>query len=87
MGADPEGFLGREQWPSAEGRTAKEVADIIYQWVAKVPELGQSIIDGLFKALATAGDYISAGAAASRIAALGALRHEPGSAPPDPWWE
>jgi hypothetical protein len=86
MGADPEGFLGREQWPSAEGRTAKEVADIIYQWVAKVPELGQSIIDGLFKALATAGDYISAGAAASRIAALGRLSEEDFQRLDHVWW-
>ena len=45
VGPAPEGFIGREQWPSADGRTAKPVADIIYGWVASVPGLGPSIIE------------------------------------------
>lgn len=73
LGADPQGFLGREQWPSAHNQSAKHVADVISSWVATVPELGEPIIEGLFEALAGVGNYMDAGATASRIAALGTL--------------
>lgn len=73
MGADPSGFPSRDQWPSGHGQSAKQVAATIYGWVAKVPELGGTITDGLLEGLTTAGNYYDAEAAANRIAALGTL--------------
>lgn len=74
VGQDPAGFLGRDQWPSGHGLTAKQTASTIYSWVAtSVPELGSSIVDGLFAGLGAAGNYFDAEAAAQRIAALGTL--------------
>ncbi len=35
--------------------------------------MGESVVDGLFEALATAGNYYDAGAAAARIRAVGRL--------------
>lgn len=73
MGKDPAGFLSRDQWPSGYERSAKEVAQIVYRWVSTMPEMGSPIIEGLLEALGEASDYMSAGAAAGRIAALGTL--------------
>lgn len=73
VGSDPEGFLGREQWPSGHGLSPKQVAHVIYKWIAEIPELGTPIVDGLFSALAAAGNYYDAEAAAQRIVALGSL--------------
>jgi len=86
MGNDPNGFTGRDQWPSGFGKSAKEIAALIHSWVATVPELGASIIDSLFKELAAAGDYWSAGAAAARVAALGSLSDEDFSRLNEIWW-
>jgi hypothetical protein len=76
MGADPAGFVGRDQWPSAAGQTPKQVAHIITSWVSALPELGSTVADGLFAALRSAGNYMDAGAAAERIVSLGSLTQE-----------
>lgn len=73
MGVDPNGLLGRDQWPSGAGRLAGDVAHLIYQWAANLPDMGNSITEGLFSALAEAGNYYDAEAAAKRIVALGDL--------------
>lgn len=73
MGADPAGFLGRDQWPSATDQTARQVAAIISSWVSGLPELGAGIVDALLAALESAGNYVDAGATAERIAALDSL--------------
>ena len=73
IGSDPEGFLGREQWPSSVDRSAKEVAAIISSWISGLPELGDVVSDGLLTALRDAGNYMDAGAAAERIASLETL--------------
>jgi hypothetical protein len=73
IGADPGGFLGRDQWPSSAEHGPKEVANVIQRWIAGLPSLGPSVVNGLFKALEDANDYISAGAAAKRIAQLDSL--------------
>lgn len=73
LGSDPAGFIARDQWPSAASENPKQVAHRIYSWVATLPELGPSIIDGLFESLRTAVDYVSAGAAAERIVKLETL--------------
>ena len=72
-GADPAGFIGRDQWPSAGGQTPAQVAAIISSWVASVPELGGPVVDGLFESLGSAPSFIDAGTAAKRIASLGSL--------------
>lgn len=86
VGQDPAGFIGRDQWPSSHGKDAKEVAQSIYTWISQVPELGDAIIDGLFKSLAEVGDYISAGAAASRVAELGTLTEDRLKQLDQIWW-
>ena len=73
MGVDPKGLLSRDQWPSGAGRSARDVAHLIYQWAANLPDMGNSITDGLFSALSEAGNYYDAEAAAKRIVALGDL--------------
>jgi hypothetical protein len=73
LGADPAGFIGSNQWPSGHGMNAKPIANLISAWVATIPELGDRMVDGLFSALATANNYMDAGATASRITALGGL--------------
>jgi hypothetical protein len=60
MGADPAGFLSRDQWPSCHGQSAKQVADIVTTWVCGLPELGTTVFDGLMSSLESTGDYVSA---------------------------
>lgn len=76
MGADPAGFIGHEQWPSAHGHTAKQVAALISAWASSIPELSETMTDGLFAALEAAGNYMDAGATAERIANLSGLTEE-----------
>ena len=73
LGADPAGFPGHDQWPSWRDQSAKEVAEDILTWISDLPELGESMVDGLLSALAAAGNYFDAGAASSRIAVLNEL--------------
>lgn len=86
MGADPAGFVGQEQWPSGHAHTAKQVAQLVYRWVAGLLELGPSILDGLFSALADAGNYIDAGAASERVAALESLAPRDWERVHEVWW-
>ncbi|HVA59067.1 MAG TPA: toll/interleukin-1 receptor domain-containing protein [Mycobacteriales bacterium] len=86
MGADPAGFVGREQWPSGHARMAKQVAQLVYRWVAGLRELGPSILDGLFSALTDAGNYIDAGAASERVAALESLAPRDWERLHEVWW-
>lgn len=86
MGADPAGFVGREQWPSGQARTGKQLAQLVYRWAAGLLKLGPSILDGLFSALADAGNYIDAGAASERIAALEALAPRDWERLHEVWW-
>lgn len=72
-GIDPEGFIGRDQWPSAAGQTPAQVAAIISSWVASVPELGGPVVDGLFESFRRAPSFIDAGTVARRIVGLGSL--------------
>lgn len=73
MGKDPYGFIGSDQWPSGHNQSAKAVAATIIDWAAKIPELNETMIDGLFSALGAANNYFTAEAAAKRIAKLGNL--------------
>lgn len=73
LDADPSGFIARTQWPSMPGATAKDIARAISEWVSSLPDLGESMTDGLFASLESSNDYVSAGAAAQRITALGSL--------------
>jgi hypothetical protein len=76
MGVDPAGFVGHEQWPTGSDLPAKRVANIISRWVSAIPELGETITDGLFASLESAGNYMDAGATADRIASLSGLTDE-----------
>lgn len=73
MGVDPAGFIGHDQWPSGYNLSAKEVASLISKWASSIPELSETMTDGLFSALEDAGNYIDAGATARRIANLSSL--------------
>lgn len=86
MGADPNGFLGSTQWPSGHDRTAKEVAATIGQWIWELPDISTNVFEGLLRALASAGNYVDAGATASRIASLPSLSDENLEAIEDVWW-
>lgn len=76
MGADPKAFISHDQWPACHQETSKEVASIISTWASSVAELGETMTDGLFAALESAGNYIDAGATADRIASLSGLTEE-----------
>ncbi|WP_029151243.1 toll/interleukin-1 receptor domain-containing protein [Microbacterium indicum] len=71
--ADPTGFIGRTQWPQAGDVDHRQVAQIILQWVSKIPEFSDQIVDGLLAALRSAGNYMDAGATAKRIATIETL--------------
>lgn len=86
MGANPLGFLASDQWPSGEGRSAKEIAALVSEWLSDLPELGSSIVDGLLSALETAGNYYDAEAKAERVAALGSLTDEQFDRLDRIWW-
>lgn len=86
LGVDPAGFPGRDQWPSCAGQKPKDVSDVISSWVSAVPELGTTVVDGLLSALQEAGNYFDAGAAASRIAALGSLTDDQFRRIDEIWW-
>ncbi len=73
LGADPTGFAGSMQWPSMHGRSAKEVATKIVEWLERTTDFTNRIVDGLMEALEQASDYYSAEAAAKRVTSLGAL--------------
>lgn len=73
MGVDASGFIARDQWPSGHDLSAKEVASVISRWASSIPDLGETMTDGLFSALEEAGNYMDAGATAERIANLSSL--------------
>lgn len=85
MDANPGAFLGSDQWPSGAGRSAREVADEISTWIMGT-ELGPSIVDGLIAKLASAGNYMEAGAVAERIARLPGLSDEQFERIDQVWW-
>ncbi len=87
MGVDPAGFIAHEQWPAGHNLTAKEVAQVISTWASSIPELGETMTDGLFSALEVTGNYIDAGATASRIATLSDLTKEQWDRLNDIWWK
>lgn len=82
----PEAFLGSDQWPSGAQRSPKDVAALISSWVSELPELGTSMVDGLLKALETAGNYVDAGATAERLVALGSMTDEQFERLDRAWW-
>lgn len=86
MDDDPTGFIAIDQWESGHGLDAKATANLIYRHVAGIPELGSSIIDGLFTSLEETGDYMSAGSAAARIAELGTLSDDDFKRLDEIWW-
>lgn len=76
VGSDPAGFISREQWPSAFGLDARAIAAQISAWASSIPELGETMTDGLFSALAEANNYMDAGATATRVATLSDLTRD-----------
>lgn len=72
-GVAPTGFISREQWPNGHDLSALRLADLISTWASAIPEIGDTMTDGLFTALEGVGNYIDAGATAKRIAALSGL--------------
>jgi len=86
LGADPAAFLGSDQWPSERDALPEQVAGLISSWVAGLPELGPAVVDGLLRALETAGNYVDAGAAADRLVALRGLNDEQFERLNKAWW-
>ncbi|NTW39855.1 MAG: TIR domain-containing protein [Cellulomonadaceae bacterium] len=73
FGADPRGFPSPTQWPSRLGRTAREVAVLIVNWVERQGIASTSILDALLDGLAGASNYYDAEAAAKQVVELGDL--------------
>jgi hypothetical protein len=86
IGANPSAFLGSDQWPNDNGDDPERVAQILSSWISSLPELGDAVIGGLLNSLASAGNYMDAGATAARIAALGALAPEDFSRLDEIYW-
>lgn len=76
MGSEPAGFVGRDQWPSGNSSSPRELASLICKWASSIQELGEAMANGLFASLEAANNYIDAGATASRIANLSGLTGE-----------
>lgn len=74
--ADPQGFLGSDQWPSAVGQTPAKVSQAIGNWVCTISELRDSVTEGLFRSLVNSGNYFMAEAAARQVVALETLSTE-----------
>lgn len=72
----PHGFLGSTQWHTGANLSPEEIALLITTWIVELPGLGEQMTAGLFKSLETVGNYVDAGAAAERVAALGNLPHD-----------
>jgi hypothetical protein len=70
---DPAGFIGRTQWPQAGELSAPQVAALVLEWVSRIPEFSDQIVDGLLASLSAADNYIDAGATARRIATIDTL--------------
>ncbi len=87
MGVDLAGFIGHDQWPSGQDKTPKQIAQIIGTWASSVPELAETMTDGLFEALEHANNYYDAGATASRIASLDGLTEEQWKVLSEIWWK
>jgi hypothetical protein len=67
MGADPAGFVQREQWPSFLSRNEKEIAGSLAQWVVKLPSFGVKVFDHLVAAIRDATSYERAAEAGRRL--------------------
>jgi hypothetical protein len=70
---DPAGFIGRTQWPQGNDLTTREVAALILEWVSRIPEFSDQIVDGLLAALSAAQNYLDAGTTARRLATIDTL--------------
>lgn len=86
IGADPVGFIGRDQWPDASDNDARKVASQISTWVSGLDELGTSVVDGMFTALRSATNYFDAEAAVKRLVTLGDLTDEQFDELEEIWW-
>jgi hypothetical protein len=86
MGVDPAGFVGHDQWPSGVDSSSKQVADVIARWVFSIPDFSDKMTDGLFSALASAGNYMDAGATAQRIGNLSGLSDAQFERLNEIWW-
>lgn len=73
IGADPRGFPGGTQWPSAFGQDAQHVARLIAGWLNTQQELGPRVTAGLLAALEGATSYADAEEAARGLDAIGTL--------------
>lgn len=76
MGADPAGFLGRDQWPSGFERRPAEVAALITRWASSLPSMADLMVPALLAALRGAQSFIEAGQVSKRVAQLGPLTDE-----------
>lgn len=72
----PDGFLGSTQWHTGVDLSPEEIATLISTWIVELPGLGEQMTTGLFESLETVRNYVDAGAAAERVAALGNLPHD-----------
>lgn len=73
LGADPQGFPGKRQWPSMSSATAEAVAGKIAGWVNSLEEFGETIGGRLIAALRAARTYQDAGQAARALNEFDAL--------------
>lgn len=86
MGETPKAFLSSDQWPSGFGKSPKVVALLISGWLSGLPEIGNTVVDGLLSALQSAKNYYDAEAAAKRIVALASPSEEMFRRIDDVWW-
>ncbi len=80
LGADPLGFPGKMQWPSASSAKPEAVAGRIAQWLNGLDEFKDTIGGRLIMALREAHNYQDAGRAAEALNELDVLT-------PDQWEE
>lgn len=73
MGADPAGFPGATQWPSAYGSDARDVVRHVAGWLNRDEALSARVAGGLLVALREAGSYYAAEAGAKALDSLGTL--------------
>ena len=87
LGTDPGGFLGRDQWPSGSGESSQRIAARIASWASSLSGFDIAITRGLFEALRSASNFVDAGAAAKRVAALDSLTPRQFEELDAIWWQ
>ncbi|MCD7102384.1 toll/interleukin-1 receptor domain-containing protein [Pseudoclavibacter sp. 13-3] len=73
LGSDPDGFVGRIQYPMGSDDNPSLAADQIITWLSSQPQFSMKLAEGLLTALKTSRSYIDSNRIAAKIVLLAEL--------------